>query len=206
MVGMDKWTTLASKEIIDKIISILKSNNIDASFVQTKEEAKEKVLSLLPEGSHVLSSTSVTLEEIGLKEEIENSNKIVSVRKEYMVLNHEKDAEKIRVLRSTPDVIIASVHAVTEKGQIMIASNTGSQLAPYAYSAKKVIWVVGTQKIVKNLDNGFKRIYEYVVPLEEKHMQSLYGKGTNVSKLLIFNKEVIEGRVTLIFVNEVLGF
>jgi hypothetical protein len=123
-----------------------------------------------------------------------------------MALSHDKDADRIRELRSTPDVIIGSVHAVTEDGQVLIASNTGSQLAPYSYSASKVIWVVGTHKIVKSFEEGIKRINEYIVPLEEEHMQKLYGRGTNVSKLLVFNKEVAKDRVTLIFVNEVLGF
>lgn len=203
---MDNWKKLADKLTVEKVISALEPRNINAFYVESGQEAKEKVLSLLPKGSRVLTSTSITLETIGLHDEIEESNEIKSVRKAYMSLNHEKDSDKIRELRSTPEIVIGSVHAVTEGGEVIIASNTGSQLAPYAYSAKKVIWVVGTQKIVKDIDEGMKRIREYIVPLEEKHMQSLYGVGTNISKLLILNKEKAKDRITLIFVNEVLGF
>lgn len=205
MSSMNKWSTLASKEDVEKTIESLKSRNIEAIFVE-KDEIKEKVLSLLPKNSRVLASTSVTLEETGIKQEIDDSGNYVSVRKEYMSLDQEKDADKIRILRFTPDIVVGSVHAVTKDGQVIIASNTGSQLAPYVSSAGKVIWVVGTQKIVNTLDDGLKRLNEYVVPLEDKHMEQLYGVHTNVSKLLIFNKEVAKGRVTLVFVNAVLGF
>jgi hypothetical protein len=88
----------------------------------------------------------------------------------------------------------------------MIASKTGSQLGPYASSAGKVIWVVGAQKIVKDLNEGFKRIQEYSVPLEEEHMQQLYKIGTDLSKLLIINREIRPNRITMIIVKEEVGF
>ena len=203
---MDKWTKIPDDNTIEETINSLAARGINAEVVDTGKEAKEKVMSLLPEGARVLTSASVTLEEIGIHDEIEKTDKVKSVRKEYMALDHQKNGEKIRVLRSTPEVVIGSVHAVTIKGEVLIASNTGSQLAPYVYSAKKVIWVVGAQKIVKDLEEANERIYEYVVPLENKHMQSLYGVNTNVSKLLIFTKEIAKDRVTLIFVKEKLGF
>lgn len=203
---MDNWKKLKDRQTVEKVMSALMDRNINTSYVENGKEAKEKIWSMLPKGSRVLTSTSVTLEEIGIHDEIEKSTNIKSVRKEYMALDHKKDGARIRELRSTPEIIIGSVHAVTQNGEVVVASNTGSQIAPYAYSAKKVIWVVGTQKIVKDMEEAMRRLYEYVVPLEEKHMQSLYGVGTNVSKLLIFNKEKLKDRVTLIFVNEVLGF
>jgi len=203
---MNKWKKILPKSVIEKIIENLKSRGIEAFLVESGEDAKKKVLAIIPQGARVLASPSVTLETTGIKEEIDNSGKFVSVRKEYMVFDREKDADKIRISRSTPDIIIGSVHAITKKGEILIASNTGSQLAPYVSSAGKVIWVVGAQKIVESLDEGFKRVYEYALPLESEKLMKAYGVPSNVSKLLIFNKEVVKDRVTLIFVNEVLGF
>jgi hypothetical protein len=200
------WKAIPDDQTIEKVINALKPRGIDAEVVETGREANKRVMELLPQGARVLTSTSVTLETIGVHDEIEESNKVKSVRKEYMALNHDKDGAKIRELRSTPDYIIGSVHAVTHDGQVLIASNTGSQIGVYAYSAMHVIWVVGAQKIVKDFYEGMKRINEYIVPLEEKHMQSLYGKGTNLSKLLVVNKEVVPERIKLIFVKEVLGF
>jgi hypothetical protein len=89
---------------------------------------------------------------------------------------------------------------------VLIASNTGSQLGPYASGAGKVIWVVGAQKIVRDLDQGMRRIQEYTYPLEEEHMQQLYGVGTHVNKMLIVNAELRPNRITMIIVKEELGF
>lgn len=203
---MDKWNKPATDQEIETTIAALRERNITAEVVNTREDARKRVWEMLPKGARVLTSTSVTLETLGIKDEIDSSERIVSVRKEYMALDHSKDAKQIRHLRSMPEIVIGSIQAVTKNGEVLIASNTGSQLASYVYGADKVIWVVGAQKIVENLEEGHNRINDYVVPLEEEHMRKLYGVGTNVSKLLIFNKEIIKNRVTLIFVKEALGF
>lgn len=200
------WKKLTSKEIVESTIKELEKREITAFYVQNRPEAKEKALSLISKGSRVLVSTSVTAEQIGLKEEIDNGEDYKSVRSEYMALDKNTQADRIRELRSAPEVIVGSVHAVTERGEVLVASNTGSQIPGYSYAAGKVIWLVGTQKIVKNMDEAFKRLTEYVVPLEEQHMQEQYGVGTNLSKILIINKEKVKNRIFLIFINEVLGF
>jgi len=102
--------------------------------------------------------------------------------------------------------MVGSVHAVTEDGTVVIASNTGSQLAGYAASAAHVIWVVGAQKIVPNLDEAMKRIREYTYPLEDERALQVYGMNSNISKLLIVHREVMPGRTTMIIVKENLGF
>jgi len=203
---MNKWNKLADKTVVEETIENLKQRNINSFFVETGNEAKEKVLELLPKGSKVLAAQSQTVNNIGLTDEIENSGNYISIRKEYMSFDREKEADKIRISRSIPDFIVGSINAITKQGEALIASNTGSQIAAYAGGAGKIIWVIGTQKIVDNLDVGFKRIYDYVLSLESARLKKIYGVESNVSKLLIFNKEVVPGRVTIIFVNESLGF
>ena len=203
---MNDFSLLADKALVEETITALQPRGITSFFVQTGQEAKAKVLELIPQGARVLASSSQTLEQIGLTDEIDTSDKYVSVRKEYMALDHEKDKDKIRVSRSTPDFIVGSVHAITIKGESLIASNTGSQLAGYVGGAGKVIWVVGVQKIVNSLDDGFKRVYDYVLPLESERLKKLYGVPSNVSKLLIYDKEIVPGRLTIVVVNEKLGF
>lgn len=203
---MNKWTKLADRTTIEEIEKKLKENGVESFYTKTAKEAKSKVLELIPKGTRVLTAQSQTLLDAGITQEIEDSDHYVSVRKEYMALDRVKESDKIRTARSIPDYIVGSVNAITKKGEILIASNTGSQITAYAGGAGKVIWVIGIQKIVNNLDEGLKRIYEYVLPLESERLKKLYGVGSNVSKLLIFDKEVVRGRVTIIFVNESLGF
>jgi hypothetical protein len=110
------------------------------------------------------------------------------------------------ILGAAPEYMVGSVHAITEGGSVVIASNTGSQLPGYASGASHVIWVVGGQKIVSDLDEAIKRIYEYTYPLEDLRAQEAYGINSNVSKLLIVNKEVIPHRIKVILVKENLGY
>lgn len=204
---MGKWNQLASKESINKTIEALKSNGINAQFVETGEDAKRQVLSLIPEGAEVMNMTSVTLDTLDLPKELNESGKYNSVRNKLNTMDRATQGLEMQKLEAAPEWAIGSVNAVTEDGSVLIASNTGSQLSSYAGGSPNVIWVVGTQKIVKDTDEGIKRIYEYVLPLESERARKAYGApGSNVSKLLIINKEVRPNRSTLIFVNEALGF
>ncbi len=205
---MSKWNQLPDKETIDQTIEALKKNGIEVKFVETKEEAKKEVLILIPEGSEVMTMTSVTLSQISLEKELNKiGGRFKPVRDKLYAMDRNTQTQEMNKLGGAPQYVLGSVHAVTEGGSVLIASNSGSQLGAHAHGALKAIWVVGTQKIVKNTDEGMKRIYEYVLPLESERARKAYGvAGSNVSKLLIINKEVQPGRITLILVNEVLGF
>ncbi len=199
------YNTLATKKSVEKTIIALKKNGIESVFVENGEAAKTKALSLIPAGSEVMNMTSVTLDAIGLPKELSDAGKFNFVRAKLM--DKEISAREKKRLGAAPEWTVGSVHAVTENGEVMIASNTGSQLPAYAYGADHVVWVVGTQKIVKNLDDGRRRIYEYVLPLESERAKKAYGvPGSAVSKMLIVDKEITPGRITVIFVGEVLGF
>ncbi len=202
-----KFGQLASDESIQKVDKALEVNNVKTIIVENSQEAKEKVLELIPAGSEVMTMTSVTLDAIGLSEEINKADgNFKPVRDKLYSLDRKTQAQEMNRLGAAPQVAIGSVHAVTEDGHVLIASATGSQLPAYVYGAGKVIWVAGTQKIVKNTNEGMKRIYKYVLPLEDKRARKVYGMGSSVNKLLIINKEFALGRITLILVKEKLGF
>lgn len=204
---MDKWNQLASKEVIDKTIKALVANGIDAKFVQTGEDAKKEVFSMIPQGAEVMTMSSITLDTLGITQEVQESGKYTSVKNKLNSMDKTQALEK-KKLGAAPEWSLGSVHAVTEKGHVLIASNSGSQLPAYAYGSAHVIWIVGVQKIVKNTDEAIKRIYEYVLPLESERANKAYNitTGSNVSKLLIINKETSPERLTLILVGEKLGF
>lgn len=204
---MKKYSELADLQTINTTVEALKKNGIAAFFVQTGAEAKEKVLSLIPKNSEQMNMSSVTLETIGLTNIMLESDDYISVKKKLMSMDRSTQGREMQKLGSAPDFAVGSVNALTQDGKLIIASNTGSQLPAYAYGSSKIILVVGVQKIVNDLDDGLKRIYEYVLPLESEHMHKLYGvPGSFVSKLLILNREIIQGRITVILVNEVLGY
>ncbi len=201
-----EFEKLASDEQIQRARNALEANGIRTMLAENGEEAQRMFFQLVPDGSEVFLGASVTLEQLGIKDIIDNSGRFVSVRKKMFAMDRATQAREIRKLGGAPDYAAGSVHAVTEDGHVMIASKTGSQLGPYATGAGKVIWVVGAQKIVKNMDEGFRRIYEYCVPREEVHMQELYHTGTAPNKILIVNGEIRPERITMIIVKEDLGF
>lgn len=198
------WDKTADKTIVEKTIKNLKLNGINAVFFKTIEEAKIEALKLVPKGSEVMTMNSETLRLSGIADEINNSNNYNPARKAFD--EGKLDESQKRKLGAAPDYALGSVHAVTQDGTVVIASATGSQLPAYAYGAKKVIWVVGTQKIVKNLDEGMKRLREYTFPLENERSKKAYGVGSFISKILIINKEFQADRFSLIFVDEAIGF
>lgn len=210
---MDKnFGEVASKESLEKVVQSLNQNGMEAFIVENGTQAFKKVMELVPEGSEVMTMSSKTLEETGIAKEIDESGKYKSIRKGWEILDKSKpeNAKRIRQEMAAPDWAVGSANAVTEEGQVMIASNTGSQLAAYVYGASHVVWVVGGQKMVKDKDEGERRIFEYVLPKESVRARQAYGLPgafhSNVSKLLIVNKEISPNRITLIFVMEALGF
>ncbi len=201
------WNTLATQESIDAAVANLQAHGMNAIVVENGEAAKAKVLEMLPAGAEVMDMTSVTLQTIGVTEEIEKSGKYNSVKAKLMSMDRKTQSLEMQKLGAAPEWTVGSVHAVTEDGIVIVASNTGSQLPAYAYGSAHVIWVVGTQKIVKNMDKGMKRLYEHTLPLESERAHKAYGMPASfVSKLLIVHKEVVPQRITVIFVKEVLGF
>jgi len=200
------FAKLASEGQIERTVKALEANGIHAVVAKNTEEAKRIFFELVPEGAEVFLGASVTLETIGIKDIIDKSGRYEAVRPKMFAMDRATQAQEIRKLGGAPDYAAGSVHAVTEEGQVLIASNTGSQLGPYASGAGKVVWVVGAQKLVKNLDEGFRRIYEYDLPLETEHMRQLYNMGTNVSKVLVVNREIRPDRITMIIVKEELGY
>src|SRR5690349_10956728 len=206
LIPNQEFAKLASNEQIERTIKALEANGIHAVVAENGDEAKRIFFELVPEGAEVFLGASVTLETLGIKDEIDKSGRYDSLRPKMFALDRATQGREIRKLGGAPDYAAGSVHAVTEDGQIMIASNTGSQLGPYASGAGKVIWVVGAQKLVKNLEEGMRRIEEYCVPREEVHMQQLYGSHTGLNKILIVNKEIRPERITMIIVKEELGY
>ena len=177
-----------------------------ALIAENGAEAKKIVLGLVPENAEIYTNQSKTLEKLGLFDEFDKSDRYNAVRPKVMSLDRKTQSDQIRKLRSSPDYIIGSVHAITEGGQVLVSSFGGSQLAPYAAGAAKVIWVVGTQKLVKDLNEGFRRIEEYSYPLEDARLLAALGIHSAIGKTLIVNREVVPGRITIVLVKQELGY
>jgi hypothetical protein len=201
-----RFATVADDARVTRTAAALEANGISVVRAADREEAKRIVLDLIPAGSQVHHGASQTLEESGIVGEIEGSGRYEPIHPRILSMDRATEADEIRRLTSSPDVMLGSVHAVTESGSLVTASAGGSQLGPYVSGAGKVILVVGTQKIVSDLDEALRRIEEYAFPLEDARAQAAYGVHSGVNKILIVNREWEAGRTTVVFVDEALGF
>ena len=202
----DRFSTVAAEAQVARTAAALEANGMRVLRVASAGEAKRVVLGLIPDASQVHSGASESLKLSGISDELEASSHYDALRPRIFSLDRETQADEIRHLSASPAVMLGSVHAVTETGTLLAASMSGSQLGPYASGAGKVIFVVGTQKIVSDLDEGLRRINDYALPLEDARAQAAYGINSAVNKVLIINREIVPERVTVVLVDEPIGF
>ena len=203
------YNTLATKEIVNKTAEALKVNGIEAIIVESGAEALEKIKELIPEDASVMNGASKTLEQIGFVDYLKSGNHGWNNLHEAIL--NEGDRTKQGVLRkqaTLSDFYLGSVHALSENGELVIASNTGSQLPHIVFTSQNIIFVVSTKKIVSTLEEAMKRLEEHVVPLEDQNIMKKFNIHTMVSKILLFKREnpMLGRKVRMILVNEDIGY
>jgi YkgG family uncharacterized protein len=201
-----RFGTPADDARVERTTAALQANGISVLRAPDVAEARRIVVGLIPDGSEVHHGASQSLEVSGITDAIEKSGRYEPLRLRISSMDRRTQADEIRRLTASPEVMLGSVHAVTETGSLMAASASGSQLGPYATGAGRVILIVGTQKIVSDLEEGLRRIEQYALPLEDARAQAAYGVHSGVNKVLIINREITPGRMTVVFVDEVIGF
>ncbi len=204
------FDTPATTDRIEATMDALKARGITAELLQTREEALARLRALIPAGASLSTGASMTLKEIGFEDLLmSGSHPWKNLKAGYLA---EKDPARQSLLRrqsTLADYYLGSVHAVSQTGEVVVASMTGSQLAPYAYAASNVIWVVGAQKITAGLEEAIRRVREYVLPHEDKRMRESSGgkMGSVIGKLLIFEREAafLNRKILLLFVRQRTG-
>ncbi len=200
---------LATKEELNRTTLALTANHFIPEVVATKEEALARVKELIPEGASIMNSASKTLEQIGYIDYLRAGEH--GWNNLHANVLAETDKEKQGALRKQSvisDFYLGSAHVITEQGQIVVASNSGSQLPHLAFTSPNIILVVSTKKLTSDITSALDRIDSHIVPLEDVRMHEVYGFGTIHAKTLILHKEnpALGRHVHVIFVEEDLGF
>ncbi len=196
----------ASEAMLQTVAERLRERNFEAIIVATGADAKAAVMERIPEGAEIHSGKSKSLEDIGVFAELMASDRYDFVRKRTSKMDRKTQAREIRKLGASPDVMLGSVQALTEAGQLVVASASGSQIGPYASGAGTLILVVGSQKIVPDLDTAIRRITEHVQPYEDARLREQMGIGTKLTRILILERDFNPGRTTVVLVREPVGF
>jgi acyl-CoA hydrolase len=201
----DRFTTLPDEHTLAATITALEEHGFSVEVADDLDAARQAVLARIPHGSSVMTNTSVTLQEAGLTDAINDGGPYDSARNKMFALDFATQAQQMKVIGGQPDYALGSVHAITRDGVLVIASASGSQLASYAWGAANVIFVAGAQKLVPDLAAARDRIYQHSLVLEDARAQAAYGQHSTVGKLLEIHSE-LPGRIHIVLVRQVVGY
>lgn len=189
---------------LERAKDALVARGFTAEIVEERGSARKLVLEAIPEGSEVHVALSETMRELGLTAEIDESGRYDSIRQRLLQFDRATQFREMRKMAAAPDYVIGSAGAVTEEGEVLVGSASGSQIGAYAYTAGQVILVVGHQKVVSDIAMGMRRIREYCLPLEFERVKSL-GGVTALARTLILHGEYFN-RIRVILIRDSIGF
>ncbi|MDD5163705.1 MAG: lactate utilization protein [Candidatus ainarchaeum sp.] len=206
-VNLKKWNRAPTEKALNQAIEALESHNIKVILVESKKQALEKLVELIPTGSEIMNGSSTTLIEIGFVDFLQKEKqKWKNLHEQiFAEANPSKQAD-LRRKAITADFFVSGVNAITKKGELVACDASGSRVGAFHFGAKNLVVVSGTNKIVENLSEAMKRIEEFVFPLENARAKKVYGAGSSMNKFVVLAKEGAKGRVTLILVKESLGY
>ena len=198
---------------MEKFIEILKSCGYDAHFVKTKEEAFELSKTYIKSGMSVGLGGSVSVQEIGLLDYLLN-------KKDITLFNQYEDGismdENIKRRRQglVSDIFVTSTNALTKDGKLVNADGSGNRVAAFSYGPTNVLLIVGINKIVEDVEAGFKRVMEVaaIKNIDRMNKKAIsFGKEPkhnidNIANKFSWVKADDKDRIIIILVDEELGY
>lgn len=198
---------------MEKLINSFKNCGYDAHFVKTKEEALELSKTYIKSGMSVGLGGSVSVQEIGLLDYLLN-------KKDITLFNQYEDGismdENIHRRRQglVSDIFVTSTNAITKDGKLVNADGSGNRVAAFSYGPKNVLVIVGINKIVEDVEAGFKRVMEVAAI---KNIDRINNKAIEMGKEPKYNLDNIankfswvkaddKDRIIIILVDEELGY
>lgn len=198
--------------LAQKVIKGLESRNMTGYYAASKEEAVKLALELIPEGSSVTMGGAMSAHEIGLVDVLKDGNFNFIDRDQY------EDKRAAMLMAYDADVFLASANAMTEDGVIVNIDGNSNRVSAIAQGPKKVVFIVGMNKICDDVDGAMKRARNVAAPINAQR----FGLQTPCSKtgscmnckspdticcqILITRFSRHEGRIHVILVNDNLGF
>ena len=200
-----RFDTLPDEQTLAATVTALEEHGFSVEVVDDLEAARQAVLTRIPHGSSVMTNTSVTLQQTGIADAVNDGGPYDSARVKMAELDFATQLQEMKAIGGQPDYALGSVHAITRDGTLVIASSSGSQLASYAWGAGNVIFVAGAQKLVPTLEAAHHRIYQHSLKLEDARAIVAYGQHSSVGKILEIHSE-LPGRIHIVLVRQVVGF
>ncbi len=199
----------------EQVVKALKSRNMEAYYVGSKEEACKKALELIPEGSSISWGGSMSAQEIGLKDAVCQGN--------YVIYNRDtaktpEDKRKIELQAYDCDFFLTSANAITEDGIMINIDGHANRVSCIAQGPKNVLMIVGMNKLAKNVEAAMSRARNEAAPINAQRFNlntpccktgacfDCKSPETICCQILITRFSKDAGRIKVILVNDALGF
>lgn len=205
-VDPERWNRIPSEQEIAASIAALEKNNIVVIRVKDGVAALGKIKERIPPGSEVMNGSSTTLIEIGYEDLMNSQHGWLDLHKAIISENDELMRNDLRRRSVTSEYFLSGVQAITMTGEIVGCDASGSRVGAWPFAARNLVLVSGVNKIVPTLQDALQRVREFAYPLEDARARKVYGTPSQIGKCVILAKEKLSGRVTLILINEILGY
>ena len=198
---------------MENLKKIYKKHGFELIFVPTQEEALSVAMSFIKPYMSIGLGGSTTVKQIGLYDYV-TSRKDITLYNQYEAgISMEENSER-RHKGILADLYISSTNALTKNGELVNADGSGNRVAAQIFGPKKVLIIAGINKLVENIEEGFKRIHDIASPKNIERMNNIaisMGKEprynmSNIGKKFSYISGDDEGRTTIILVDEELGY
>ena len=159
---------------LEQALNSLRANNFEARFAENSLVAKQSILNSIPKDAVVGAGDSATIRQIRVIEELENKGvRVLNPFSKELTLDPAKTAARDDISRQlfTCDVLLAGTNAVTIDGKLVNIDAVGNRVASMIFGPRKVLIVVGKNKIVKNVNEAFHRIKNVIAPFHARTKQ-----------------------------------
>ncbi len=209
---MDTNITKRNELLAQKVMKGLESRNMSGYYAASREEALKLALSLIPEGSAVTMGGGVSVHEIGLVDSLKNGNYNFIDRDDF------EDKRAAMLMAYDADVFLASANAITEDGVLVNIDGNSNRVSAIAQGPKKVLFIVGMNKVCSDVDGAMKRARNVAAPINAQRFNlatpcaktgscmNCKSPDTICCQFLITRYSRHAGRIHVILVNDTLGF
>lgn len=206
-IDSEKWNRMPLENEVAATIKAVEARGIRVSRVGDGESALNKIKETIPQGSEIMNGSSTTLIEIGFVDLLNSGQR--GWKNLRAIVTSENDKTKRDELRRRSliaEYFLSGVNSIAMTGELVSCDATGSRVGAWPFAAKNLILVAGVNKIVPTIEDALRRIREYAYPLEDARSKKASGTPSRIGKCVILANEWQNGRVTLILIDDRLGY
>jgi L-lactate utilization protein LutB len=206
-VDTARWNRIPSEEEVAETARAIGKRGMRVVRARNRAGALDALVRLIPRGAEVMHGSSTTLIEIGYESLLRSGGTgWLDLHDRITAENDDRKRAELRRRSVAAEYFVSGVNAIARTGEMVACDQSGSRVGAWPFAAGHLILVSGTNKIVPTLEDALRRVREYAYPLEDARARRAYGTPSTIGKCVILANEKAEGRVTVVLVEESLGY